>query len=261
MIPVVEIVQENPHVKTFFFEHTLASKAGQFVMVWIPGVDQKPYSISYDTGDRFGLTIFAVGPHSKAMFDLQVGDRVGVTGPYGNPFTLQPDTHYITVAGGYGAGPLGTLAEQAVELGCTVDFLVGARSEDLLLFQERAEKLNNCTLHVSTDDGSKGHKGYITDILRALLEEKTSKPILVATCGPEPMEKAVLDLCNTHDVECELSIERYMKCGYAICGQCCVDPLGIPMCTVGPVIKREIANKLTEFGSYHRDKSGKKHSY
>ena len=75
------------------------------------------------------------------------------------------------------------------------------------------------------------------------------------------MEKAVLNLANKYEVDCEISIERYMKCGYSICGQCCVDGPGIPMCSKGPVVNRELANKITEFGKFHRDKAGTKHCY
>lgn len=263
MLPITRIVDENPHVKTFWFDFALQSEPGQFVMLWIPGVDQKPFSIGYDEGNRFGLTIFAVGGLSKRLFEMKVGDRVGITGPYGKPFSVLPNTHYITVAGGYGAGPLGVLAEKLANVNSTVDFCVGARSADLLLFEERMSKLSHVKVHVATNDGSKGHVGFVTEILEELLKIKRSEDqkILVATCGPELMEKRVLDICNQYSVNCEISIERYMKCGFGICGQCCVDDSGIPMCTDGPVVSREVANSITEFGKYHRDKSGTRVNY
>lgn len=264
MLPITGIFDENSHVKTFWFDFALQSEPGQFVMLWIPGLDQKPFSIGYDTGNSFGLTIFAVGPLSKRLFELKAGDRVGITGPYGKPFSVLPNTHYITVAGGYGAGPLGVLAERLASVNSTADFCVGARSADLLLFEERMAKLPHVKVHVSTNDGSKGHKGYVTDLLEQILkiqETNSKKQILVATCGPELMEKRVLDLCNQYDVPCEISIERYIKCGFGVCGQCCVDDSGIPMCTDGPVVSREVANGITEFGKYHRDKSGTRVNY
>jgi len=261
MLPIKHITQENPHVKTFWFDSPLNSEPGQFVMLWLPGVDQKPFSIAYDTGTAFGLTIFAVGTMTKKLFEANVGDRVGITGPYGNPFSIQTQTHYIMVAGGYGAGPLGLLAERLINKHATVDFCVGARTKDLLLFEKRMAKLPYVTVHVATDDGSRGHKGYVTDIVKKILTEPNKKNTLVATCGPEPMEVTVLNLCNTFAVDCEISIERYMKCGFNVCGQCCVDGLGIPMCSVGPVVSREVANTMTEFGTYHRNKSGNKVMY
>lgn len=266
LIPIKHIKQENPSVKTFMFDYELKSKPGQFVMLWVPGVDQKPFSISYDTGGEFGVSVYPVGPMSKALCEMKEGDRVGVTGPFGNEFSVKSNTHYITVAGGYGAGPLGMLAEQASALGSTVDFCAGARSEDLLLFEQRVEGLPGVTVHVATDDGSKGHKGYVTEVLTELLEVRNQSEdglnnVIVSTCGPELMEKAVLDICNTYAVPCEISVERYMKCGFNICGQCTIDPLGIPLCSVGPVLDKDTVNQLTEFGQYHRDKSGKKHNY
>lgn len=256
-IAIAEIVDENSNVKTFYFNHSLSSKPGQFVMLWISGMDQKPFSIAYDDGEKFGLTIFKRGSATSKLFEMKVGDRVGISGPLGKGFTLQPDTHYIAVAGGYGAAPLGFLTEEAIKKGSWVDFLAGARSAEHLLFEQKISKLHYTKLHISTDDGSKGHKGYCTDILENLLEENNDKKkIMVCACGPELMEKKVLDICNKYDVNCEVSIERYMKCGVGICGQCAVDGPGICVCTHGPVVKRELANQITEFGKYHRDKSG-----
>ena len=70
--------------------------------------------------------------------------------------------------------------------------------------------------------------------------------------------KKVMDICQKHKIPMEASLERYMKCGYGICGSCCVDPNGLRMCKEGPCIDKEIAKKVTEFGLYHRDASGKK---
>ncbi|MFA6427148.1 MAG: dihydroorotate dehydrogenase electron transfer subunit [Candidatus Magasanikbacteria bacterium] len=257
-IQITKIVNENPQVKTFYFNFKLQSKPGQFVMLWIPGIDQKPFSIAYDDGAQFGLTIFNRGPLTQKLFEMNVGDRVGIVGPYGTSFSQKPNIHYIMVAGGYGAAPLGFLAEQLQQYdNITVDFLIGARTKDLLLFEGRILKIPNTKLHIATDDGSIGHHGYITDLLKNIIcEISDKKSAAVVTCGPELMEKKVLDICNEFDVPCEVSIERYMKCGYGVCGQCVVDDLGICMCTHGPVVNSELANKLIEFGKYHREKSG-----
>ena len=291
-LPITNIVNETSQVKTFYFSYSLGSKPGQFVMLWIPGIDQKPFSIGFDDGKQFGLTIFSRGPLTQDLFTKKIGDRVGITGPYGTAFSVKPNTHYIMVAGGYGAAPLGFLAEElsnchpersegSLAHNVTIDFCVGARDKDNLLFEGRIKKLPNATLHIATDDGSKGHKGYITDLLPVILSgaknpsrlatttvkgilrsaQDDNKKILLVTCGPELMEKKVLDLANKMSVDCEISIERFMKCGIGICGQCCVDPLGIRMCMEGPVVSKAIANQVTEFGKYHRDKSGAKIYY
>lgn len=262
ILSIKKITNENPHVKTFWFEHILRSRPGQFVMLWIPRLDQKPFSISYDSGNTFGLSIFSVGPLSSALFNMKPGDKVGITGPYGRSFSTGKHKHYIAVGGGYGSGPLGFLAETLEHTGASFDFCVGARNKDLLLFEERAAKLSHVKVHVATDDGSKGHKGYVTELVEDILKKRDDKNgVILSACGPELMEKRVLDLANTYDVDCELSIERYMKCGFGICGQCSADPLGIPLCTQGPVVPKHIANQLTEFGVYHRNKCGQKEYY
>ena len=287
-LPIKEIIDETSCVKTFYFQYPLTSQPGQFVMLCVHGIDQKPFSIAYDDGQKFGLTIFKRGPLTEKLFTMQVGDHVGITGPYGTSFSIKPDTHYIMVAGGYGAAPLGYLAAKLSSLSChpersegslsSIDFLMGARGVQHLLFEQQLIKIPNLKLHIATDDGSKGHKGFVTDLLNVILSEapachrlakgmagrkdplkqrEPSVATLVVTCGPELMGKKVLDACNQYNVDCEVNIERYMKCGYGVCGQCAVDPIGICMCTQGPVVNRELANQITEFGADHRDKSGK----
>ncbi len=131
-----------------------------------------------------------------------------------------------------------------------------------MLYLKELESLKNVTLHVSTDDGSVGHKGYNTEVLDQLLEASADSLIdKVFACGPEMMLKSVLTVSQKHDVPCQLSLERYMKCGFGICGNCVMDPTGMRLCTEGPVVSGEICSKLTEFGKYHRDNVGKKHEF
>lgn len=256
-LKISKIEKENEQVKTFYFDFNLDSKPGQFVMLWIPGIDQKPFSIASDNGTTFGLTIFKRGSLTEKLFEMDVGDRVGISGPYGTSFSVKPNTHYVTVAGGYGAAPLEFLAEQLQQCSnVTIDFLVGARNKDLILFENKLSKMQKVNLHIATDDGSRGYHGYVTDLLPNLISLHQSESVLINACGPELMEKKVLDICNEYNVECEVSIERYMKCGFGVCGQCVVDDLGICMCTHGPVVNRELANKIMEFGKYYREKSG-----
>ena len=258
-------------MKTFVFEHKLDSLPGQFVNLWSPRVDEKPMSIAYDNGKEFWVTMFAVGPFSKKMHTLKVGDLVGVRGPYGKGFTFKKGQHLVMMAGGYGAAPLYNLTVNAVKAGCTVDFVVGARSREHLLYLDRIKKLKNVKLHVTTDDGSVGIKGYNVVVLNKLIEEmksaktakakKTAKIDCVYTCGPEIMMKVISDICHKAKVPAQISIERYMKCGFGVCGQCCTDPRGERMCMEGPVVSNEYARSVTEFGKFHRDAQGKLHQF
>ena len=270
ILPIKEIINETAKVKTFCFSYNLQSKAGQFVMLWIPEVGQKPFSISYDDGNEFHLTVFQRGTLTNHLFNLNVGDNVGISGPYGTNFSIQPNTHYIMVAGGYGVAPLRYLAEQVVLCANTrIDFCLGAKDQTDLIFEKNLQKIPNLDMHIATENNSKGHHGYVTNILASLLDEpnrpkfksRKQQKIMVATCGPELMEKTVLDFCNTYNLPCEISIERYIKCGVGVCGQCAVDDLGICLCQEGPVVSRQIANQITEFGCYARDGSGLKHFF
>ncbi len=265
-VKIKKVIVETPHVKTFIFEHKLGAKPGQFANLWLPRVDEKPMSIAYDDGKEFWVTIFALGNFSTKMHTLKAGDLVGVRGPYGKGFAFKKGQRLVMLAGGYGAAPLYFLTTWAVKQGCKVDFVVGARSKIHLLFLNRIKKLKNVTLHVATDDGSVGIKGYNTLILEKLIagakaSKKVRKIDCVYGCGPELMLKKISDICFASDVRAQLSIERYMKCGFGVCGQCSVDPKGERMCMEGPVVSNVMARKIVEFGKYHRDSTGKLHNF
>ncbi len=256
-LKIDNIVEENKTTRSFYFKHTLVSNPGQFVMLWLPGVGEKPISISGDNGKEFFLTVCGVGKVSNELQKLKTGDKVGIKGPLGTHFNLK-GKNIALVGGGYGAGPMAFLAEQAIKTDFkkeNVHYVIGARNKDLLLFEDRVKK-TGAQIHVATDDGSKGHKGYVTEVLNQLIEE--NKIDMIYCCGPELMEKAVFDIAVEKNIDCEISIERYIKCGIGVCGSCTVDPLGICMCKQGPVVNKELAKKITEFGVYHRDATGKK---
>ncbi len=281
-IPVKKIIQETENVKTFVFEHDLRAMPGQFVNLWLPEVDEKPMSVAYCDSKEFWVSIFAVGPFSKAMHQLNEGDLVGVRGPYGHGFKWDKNQHLVMMAGGYGAAPLYFLTRKAVEDGCIVEFVIGARSKDHLLYTERIKELDNVELHVATDDGSEGVKGFNVVILDQLIEDakkgKKFKVICdgstckreevdfapldcVYACGPELMMKSVAEKCAEAEIDSQVSVERYMKCGFGVCGQCCVDSGGKRMCSEGPCIPGVEALKIEEFGKYHRDAQGKIHEF
>jgi dihydroorotate dehydrogenase electron transfer subunit len=259
-VKILDIKEENPSVKTFTLDISVGAKPGQFVMLWIPRVNEKPFSVAFDDGKTLQLSVAKVGPFTERLFESKVGDLVGVRGPYGTRFEYEDGEHIAVVGGGYGAAPLYYLAHEAVERGCTVEFVVGARSTEHLLFIERAEKLKNTTVHVATDDGSVGYKGYNA----ALLGEKMNEGMKldrILTVGPERMMLAVSDLALEHDVACQVSVERYMKCGFGVCGQCVIDDSGMTTCMNGPAMDHKLAREQKEFGKYHRDRLGRKHDF
>jgi dihydroorotate dehydrogenase electron transfer subunit len=255
MLKVAKIKEEYPGTKSFFFNHKLNSQPGQFVMIWLPGLGEKPMSIAADSGEEFQITISGVGPFSKAMQDIKEQDTIGIRGPLGTHFNLKGEKIAL-VAGGYGAGPMAFLAEKAVwekYKPANIHYIIGARTKELLLFEQRMKTIG-VNIHITTDDGSQGKKGRVTDALKEIIGEVDT----IYCVGPEMMERAVFDLAIEHNKQCEISIERYMKCGIGICGSCCVDPTGWRMCIEGPVLDQDQIKKVAEFGKYHRDATGKK---
>lgn len=262
--------RETEHVTTFTFDVSLGAKPGQFVMVWLPGVDEVPMSIADDDGKRTTITFFAVGDMTKKMAALKKGDLLGIRGPFGTHYSWKKKQHLALIAGGCGVPPIYFAAKEAAKDGCTLDVIVGARSKEHLLYLKEFKALPRTILHIVTDDGSKGRKGYVTDVLKNLFAASRGRPSTtlgtgegplsaVFACGPERMLVAVLKLSQQAKIPCQLSLERYMKCGYGLCGQCAVDPLGIRLCTEGPVVTGDLASRITEFGKYRRDSLGRKH--
>jgi dihydroorotate dehydrogenase electron transfer subunit len=269
---IVNVKQETEMVRTYTFDGSLGAKPGQFVMAWLPGVDEVPFSVAEDDGATTKITFFAVGDMSNELAKCKVGDLVGLRGPFGTFYEWKPGQHIVLVAGGYGAAPMYFVAKETVKHGCTLEVIVGARGKEHLLYLKELESLPHVSLHVATNDGSVGYKGYNVDVLEKLLtscprhSEKAKKeecsPIdQVFACGPEMMLKRVSEITAEHKVPSQLSLERYMKCGYGICGNCVVDPLGIRLCVEGPVVKNDKCLAITEFGKYHRDNVGKKHEF
>ncbi|MDD4319365.1 MAG: dihydroorotate dehydrogenase electron transfer subunit [Candidatus Peribacteraceae bacterium] len=257
---IVKVRKETAMVTSMTFDCSLGAKPGQFVMLWVPGVDEVPMSVAYDDGKNLRITFFAVGDTTKTLATMKKGDLVGLRGPFGTFYEWEPKQRLALVAGGYGASPMYFVAKEASAQGCAIDAIVGARSKDHLLYLDEFKGLPNTTLHVATDDGSQGHKGYNVDVLKQLLATG-ERPNQVFACGPERMLVAVSEVTAEAKIPSQLSLERYMKCGYGLCGNCTVDPLGIRLCVEGPVVKNETARKIAEFGKYHRDDLGKKQAF
>jgi dihydroorotate dehydrogenase electron transfer subunit len=243
------IVEETRAVKTFILDDRIDAQPGQFVMLWLPGVDEKPISIA--APDPLTLTVAKVGPFSDALHQCQVGDRLGWRGPFGRPFQLEAERPALLVGGGYGAAPLYFLAAQAMALGITTTVALGARRADDLIFVERFERLG-VKLVLATEDGSAGAQGLVTE---AVVTQLADRPAIYA-CGPEGMLVALHALCHAHELPGQLSVERYMKCGFGVCGQCALDD--ILVCTDGPVLDVEQLDDKQDWGHFHRNVTGRR---
>ena len=256
-LKVSEIIEENQSFKTYVFKHSLNARPGQFVMVWLPDVDEVPMSVGWQTDKEFRIGISKVGECTTAIHNqIKAGDRLGIRGPFGSSFDLKDYKKIILVGGGCGTPPMLFLAQKAVEKGIEVTALIGARTENLLIYEENFRKLE-CKVMISTDDGSRGCKGFCTDPLEEMLTKE--KIDCVYTCGPEKMMVKVAQMAKESNVDCQVSLERFMKCGFGICGQCCMDDTGLRVCKDGPVFDGKMALQHPEFGKYTRSASGKRY--
>lgn len=244
ILKIEKVVDENNIVKTFFFKYKLDYKPGQFLMVWIPGVDEKPFSISYIDDEKFSITVEKKGGFTQAMHKMCPGDKIGIRGPYGNPFMIRKGKSCV-IGGGCGIAPIMPLVEKLDN----PSVIFGCQNKDRLMFRDRITNYNICT-----DDGSFGFKGFVTDKLKEILEKE--KFDIIYTCGPEIMMKKVFEICQKENIECQASLERFMICGIGICSQCMCDNLRI--CQDGPVLNSEKLAKLSDFGNKAMIKTGKK---
>ena len=247
MLEISDVIQEAKAQKSFFFKHSLECNPGQFVMVWVPGIDEKPMAVSYWNKKEFAFTSQAIGKFTNALDKLKKGDKVGIRGPYGNSFTTNDAA--CVVGGGVGMASVSTL----IDVLKNPVIINGARSKEHLIYLKRYKNKN---MIVTTDNGSYGVKGFTTDILEELLKNQKNKIKMVYTCGPEIMMEKVFEICNKYKVECEASLERYMACGFGVCGKCMIDDK--ICCVDGPIFNSKQLNKLSEFGKFARLKSGRK---
>ena len=241
-VEITEVVAETPRIRTLRFSGSIPFSPGQFVMAWVPGVDEIPMALSSPSS----ISVLPVGDATRTLCAMREGDRIGIRGPYGNGFRVQDQV--LAIAGGIGAAPLLPLARE----GKVTTFLLGAPTAAELPF--RALLSHATTLHVATDDGSEGHHGMVTALLDQLMLEVYDH---ICVCGPEPMMHRVLQVLAEKGIEerGQFSLHRYMKCGIGVCGSCSIDPSGERVCREGPVFS---GDRLldSELGRYARDGSG-----
>ena len=251
MVKIKKIVQETPRIKTYYLDYAMDAKPGQFAMAWLPGIDEKPFTLTA-SGKECAITVQCKGKFTEKMCELKEGSKIGIRGPYGNGFDFAKVKKACIVAGGCGAAPIALLAEQLKEQGAEISIILGANTGKNCLFKERLGKTTK-SLYITTDDGSLGEKGFVTVILESLL--KKEKFDSVFCCGPEPMIKAVFEICENAGTKCQLNLERYMRCGFGVCGACALGKWLV--CKDGPVFTGEQLRETTDFGKNAMLKSGK----
>lgn len=198
---------------------------GQFVHIrlkeYSPFILRRPFSIHYIENNSFHILYKIVGKGTAMLSTYKTGDEIDIIGPLGNGFELTKDENTIwhksvlLVAGGMGIAPLYFVAKKIYELKGSINTLIGASTKDELLCRENFEKLG--TVSISTDDGSDGTKGFVTDLLKGI-----PKPEIIFACGPMPMLKVIQSYADTNFIPCQLSLEQRMACGIGICLGCAV---------------------------------------
>ncbi|RLC47999.1 MAG: dihydroorotate dehydrogenase electron transfer subunit [Candidatus Cloacimonadota bacterium] len=250
-LEIKNIRKESKSVKTFTFSYNLNAKPGQFIMLTDFECGEKPFSISDCTDNEFSITVKKIGEFTTRLFQLKKGDVLSFRGPYGSSFSLSDKV--LLIGGGYAVPPLLFLSKMLKKYNADITIINGAKTKEDILFIENFKRITD-KVFFTTDDGSLGNKGTVMSIVSPLLQNE--KFDMIYASGPEPMLKKIVDMCDT--IPCEVLIERYMKCAIGICGQCVIDSLGIIICKEGPVLDKEVVKRLSEFGVYKRNASGKR---
>jgi dihydroorotate dehydrogenase electron transfer subunit len=253
-------ILSNTEVAPCHFLMTLAvsgafrdARPGQFVMLRPAGRGfpflGRPlgiYSLAeYGHGAGIEILYRAAGQGTKVISALCEGDRIEILGPLGNRFELNPGMRTaVLVAGGIGIAPLVFLAEKlrvnAPAEGLKTILYIGARDSASLIGIDRMKNFG-AEVRVSTDDGSAGYRGPVTDLFRKDLASFDATKTEVFVCGPNPMLKTVSEMIAGHPVACQVLMEERMACGMGACLGCTIEvrtPSGVEyrqVCADGPV--------------------------
>lgn len=213
-------------------------RPGQFVEVLIPEQKttflRRPISVNFVTpyDNEIHLLVRKAGNGTKFLCEVEEGQLLNLVLPLGNGFSLNPmPEHPLLVGGGVGVAPLLYLGKKLADNGIRPTFLLAAKTKNDLLEVDRFRQYGEVIL--STDDGSAGHQGLVTEN-PALRDGEWD---MVYCCGPMPMMKAVAAIAAARDIRCEVSLENTMACGLGAC-LCCVEDTvdgNVCVCKDGPV--------------------------
>ena len=226
------------------------TRPGHFLAVQVGGPEssmllRRAFAISEvkDRGVYGGTVEFVFAVHGKGtawLSQRRPQDKLDVVGPLGKPFRLPKSPVNVTlVGGGYGSAPLLPLATALRERGCRVDIVLGAGTADKLFGFMEAKRMAD-SIAVTTDDGSMGRRGRVSDVLPGVLDK--SRADVVYACGPMAMLRAVTDLAAERGIPCQVAVEESMACGIGVCMTCVLPVIGtdgltrmVRSCVEGPV--------------------------
>lgn len=229
-------------------------RPGHFAAVQVGGPDsamllRRAFSIhKVQTKPTVGTTIELViapkGPGTKWLTAQPEGAFVDMIAPLGKPFTLPKEpVACVIVAGGYGAAPMISLAEQLRARGCRVDVVLGAATESRLYGVLDLKRIAD-SITITTDDGSLGTKGYVSAVLPEVMQRADTG--VVYACGPMGMLQSVSDIAAATGAIAQCAVEESMACGVGVCMTCVLPVVGedgltrmVRSCTDGPVFRGE----------------------
>jgi len=221
------------------------SKPGQFLNIRVSAglspLLRRPFSIHDVRAGRLGILYEVVGEGSRIFSDKKVGEHTDIIGPLGSGFDYsqinkRQENQPILVGGGIGVAPLLFLAKAINSENKTI--LLGAKCREQVLCEKEFKKAG-CSVKITTDDGSLGFKGRVTDLLSKALQVKMpkGKKAMIYACGPRPMIRAVCSLAIKYNIPAQVSLEEHMSCGIGACLGCVVSTRrGLErVCKEGPV--------------------------
>jgi dihydroorotate dehydrogenase electron transfer subunit len=228
-------------------------RPGQFVAVAVGGPDtsmllRRAFSIHDVRPDHGGTVEFvfaAHGPGTRWLAERRARDSLDVVGPLGRPFPIPRDpASCLLVGGGYGSAPLFSLGARLRDRGCQVDFLLGAASVDRVFGALTARRTGH-TATITTEDGSLGVRGVVTDVLGQVIHE--ARTDVIYACGPMPMLRQVTALASRYEIPVQTSVEEVMACGIGVCMTCVLPVVGedgitrmARSCLDGPVFRGDL---------------------
>jgi dihydroorotate dehydrogenase electron transfer subunit len=196
---------------------------------------RRPFSI-YDvnhTANTLSFFVKVIGEGTRLLGETRKGDKLSLIYPLGNSFSRPASGRILVVAGGSGIAPFILYGKELRKYGTEITFLFGARSADEIVLTDQFKNLGKVL--ITTEDGSLGEKGLVTG--HSLFSSEILFFDFIATCGPEPMMKAIGKIATERKIICEASLENTMACGFGAC-LCCITPTvngNKCVCTEGPV--------------------------
>ena len=255
-IQKIKIIK-NYKIKENYFKIVLSnpylaknSQPGQFLNIKIDEdiFLRRPFSIHRVKGNNLEILYEVVGKGTETLSKKKKGEYLDVIGPLGNGFNYQlPITNYqlpILVAGGIGVAPLAFLAQKLKEIPNSKSqipiVLIGAKNKNKVLGEEEFKRWG-FEVKIATDDGSRGFKGNVSDLLKHILSTMNYELSTIYACGPYPMLKEIAKIARDYKIQAEVSLERHFACGIGICLGCVIETKQGQkrVCKDGPVFKTE----------------------